>query len=99
MEAERREIGDRAHAPAAVLGAEGMRRVLDEAQAALARERAEPVEVGRLAGIVHGDEGARARRHPLRDIRGIDVQRVGAHVGEDRRAAVIEHARWRMPRR
>ena len=91
MEAEGRQVGERAHPPAPVLGAERMRRVLDEREPAVAREGAERVEVSRLAGVVDGHDGAGAPGEPGRDVGGVHVQRVAPHVGEDGDPALVQH--------
>ena len=55
-----------------------------------ARELPQLVEVGRVAGEVHGDDGPRPGRELLEHARGVEGERVRPHVGEDRRRPLVE---------
>ncbi len=56
------------------------------------------VQIGRLAGEMHGDDRLRPRGDRSRDQRGVDVQVVRLHVHEDRRgAAMDDDVRGRRP--
>ncbi len=78
IEAEAAEVAEAAAAAALVLGAVGLRGVLDDDQAALPRDGEDRVHVGRLAVEVHRDDRLRARRDGGLELR--RVHRVGARV-------------------
>ena len=65
------------------VGAERLRRVLDEREA----ERGEVGELRRAAEQVHGHDRLGARRDPRGHVLRIEVQRHGVDVGEDRSRA------------
>ena len=96
MKAETAEIPDRPERPAAEGGADPVRRVLDQAEPAGTGEPAEPVHVARDATVVHGDDRPGALGQGCLDRVGVDVQRVGRDVDEDRaRAGAHEGVRRR----
>ena len=86
IEAEAREIADRADHPAAIGGAESVRGVFDDAQPC-SRAIAECVEVARKAGVVDGHHGSGPRRDQAGDVVEVERDRVGSDVAEDRAGA------------
>ncbi len=91
VEAPGGQVRDGAHAPPPVLGAQRVRGVLDERDAAGPGQRAERVEVARLPRVVHRHHRPGARGDPALHLGRIQVERVGPHVREHRRAAPVEH--------
>ena len=87
VEAEDLDIAEAADAPALILRADGVRRVLDHAQVVLFRDRVERIEVNGQSRKVHRHDGARALRDRFLDLRHIHVVGAGLHVHEDRFAA------------
>ena len=69
----------------------GARRVLDEAQAMLTRDRDQRRKVARHAELMHGKDGFRFRRDGVGHQRRIDVAGLLLHVDEDRNGAAIAH--------
>jgi hypothetical protein len=90
MEAEGGEIGLAAHGMPGHLGTQRMGGVLDDGEAARAAQRGEGLHVAGMAGEVHAHHGAGARPDARGHGLGIDVERVGPHVGKDRDATLIE---------
>src|SRR5918992_76712 len=91
------EAEDRRHAVAAdgnalVLGAKGLRGVLDQRQAVPLRDRAQLVELARVAEDVDRDDRLRARRDRRLDGRRIHVQRARIDVRENGDAALEDEA-------
>ena len=99
MEAEGRQVGERAQPPPPVLGAQRVRGVLDQQQPAVAREGADLVERRGLAREVHGHDGARPRRDLGCDVGGIHAERVATYVGEHGRPALVEDGVGRRRKR
>jgi hypothetical protein len=98
MEAEDGRVAARADLDAPVDGAQRVRRVLDDPEAVPHRQRPQRGHVGRLAGEVHRDQRARGGRDPARDVGGVDAQRLGVDVGEDRaRTAQLDDVGRRRP--
>ena len=60
-----------------------MRRVLDDGETTRPRELEDRFHVTGLAADVDGDDGFRPTRQPRLDGAHIDVQRIGADVGQD----------------
>ena len=77
----RRTAPDRA---AAVRRPEGMRGILDECKVVTLGDRTQRVEVDRLPGEVYGYDRARPAGYGVRHGVGIDVQRAGIDVHENR---------------
>ena len=92
VEAEGHGVGAGADETAPVAGRHGVRGVLDHREPMRRRQLTDAVEVGRVAGVVHGENGAGARRDRRGDERGIDVQGVRLHVHQDGPGAhVLDH--------
>ena len=87
VEGERPEGADRPQRPAAVGGVDALRGVLDEQQVVRLRQRAEGVHVTGDPAVVDGDDRPRALRDGVGGALGVDVQRGGIDVDEDRRRA------------
>jgi hypothetical protein len=79
VEREARGVRDRANLAAAVLGLDGVGRVLDDRDPG----RQERVEIRGLTGEVDGHDRLRARRDRLDRERRVDVEVLVAHVDED----------------
>ncbi len=82
----------RADGAALVLGAERLARVLDQDEAVLLGERAERVELARVAEDVDGDDPLRPRRDRRLDRGRIEVHRPLVDVGEHRRRTLVDEA-------
>ena len=79
-----------------VAGADGLRAILDQVDAAICRELLQGGEVHQLAEQVNRDDGLRARRDPAFDFLGIKAKRAGIDVGEDDlRAHLVDRLRRR----
>src|SRR5436309_1580183 len=78
------ECADRA---AAMFGSEGLSGILDDGNPAAAGNLEDGSKVGRLPVEVHRNNGLGALGDERFNVRGIDVERVGAAVGEDRSRA------------
>ncbi len=75
-----------------MVGGAGARgRVLDEEQAVSAGDGPQVVVVGALAERVDRHDAHRTLAHRSPDGGGVDGPRVGAHVGEHRRRARVQH--------
>ncbi len=92
IEGERRVDPVRTDRLALVLGAEGLARILDEHEAVLVGDRAQLVELARVAVDVDADDRLRARRHSCFDGRGVHVQRARVDVGKDGCPAFLDEA-------
>ena len=76
-----------------------VRGVLDQPQPVLPADALERGEVGRVARVVHGHDGPRARRDGGRDRIGIEAQRGRVDVDEHgARACAHDHVRGGRPR-
>jgi hypothetical protein len=69
--------------------------ILEHEQAVPAGDGHDGVHVGRLAGEVHGDDGARPRCDRGLDGAGVDVERLQVDVHEHRHAVGLDHRRCR----
>ena len=69
--------------PAPVSAEQAVRVVLDDRDAAARRDREDGVHLAADAGVVHGHDGPGARRDETLELALVQVQRVGADVGED----------------
>ena len=99
VEAEGDGIVPRADETAVVLGRDGVRRVLDDVEPMLSRQLPERTEVRGMAGVVHGKDGARARRDRRGDRGRGDVERVRLHIREHRpRPHVLDDVHRRRER-
>jgi len=81
MKAEYHEIAEAADQTAAMARADGMRSVLDHAQAVLARERIQRVLVHRQPRKMHRHDGARPRSY--RGAHEVDIEVAGIQVDVD----------------
>ena len=84
------DVAEGAAVLALVVGAHGLRRVLDHHEVVPARDIHDRVHVGDAPAPVHGHDGLGLRRDLLLDLGGIDVL-VLAHVGIDRRGAHVRN--------
>src|ERR1051325_11787512 len=91
MEAERDEVAEAAEQPAAPVGAEGLRRILDHAQLVAPRDGVEPIAVDRQAGKIDRDDGARRARHGALERGKVDIARARIDVDEYRTGTHLEH--------
>ena len=82
----------RADRRAAVLGAERLARVVDQREPVPVGDRAQLVELARVAEDVDGDDRARTRRDRGLDRGGVEVERARIDVGEDWRGALVDRA-------
>ncbi len=82
----------RAEPLALVPRAERLARVVDQREAVLRRNRADLVELARIAVDVDRDDRLRARRDRRLDRGGIHVQRPRVDVGEHRSRALVDEA-------
>ena len=99
LQAERREVPERAHAPALVEGARRLRAVFDQAQVVAPRDVEEAVQVGRSAEQVYDDDRLRPLGDPLLDRPRIEREGLLFDVGEDRDRRALEHAAQGRPPR
>ena len=90
VEAEAREIRDRADLAGVGLRLDGVRRVLDQREVVQVGERTEAPHVGRVAAQVHDDDPASAGRDGGLDGVGVEIARNRIHVGEHRRGARVD---------
>ncbi len=84
-----------------VAGGQRVGRVLDDAKAPRSPpgQRAQCVEVGRMTGVVHGQDRAGARGDRCLDLARVDVQRVRLDVHQyGSRANVLDHVHGRRER-
>jgi len=79
-------------AAALVLRTERLAGILDQRKAMLLGDRAQRIELARVAVDVDGDDRLRARRHRRLDGRGVEVERARVDVGEDGHAALVDEA-------
>ncbi len=77
------DVAERTGAPALVARANGLRAVLNHRQALLACELHDWVHVRGQAVEVNHNDGASARSHTARNLRGVDVVGVGMNIRED----------------
>ena len=84
VEAEARERAQRADHPAFVARRNGMRGVLDHDQPTLARDLLDRIHVTDLTREVHRDDRFRPRGDRSLDRAGIDIQRLGIAIHENR---------------
>ena len=88
VEAEAGEVADGADlAAVGEPGLRGVSGVLHEPKAVLGAGCLERVQIARVACVVHGHHGARARRHGCGDGRRVEAQRGLVDVAEDRPGA------------
>ncbi len=92
MEAENRHVRNRASRTLAIFRAQSMTRVFDHDEPVVTGNLLDRLQIGWMSRIRHGKNRARPGRHLLRDLRRIDVERVGANIGKDRRGALIQNA-------
>ena len=93
LDGMKRETGDIAQCPDLTILVDRARRmagIRDDANAAAARDLAQRVVIGGLAGIIHRHNGLGARRKALLYRCRIDQQRVFFNIGENRRGAFID---------
>ena len=83
IEAEAADVAGGAHAPAAVARARRLARVLDDGEAAPARQRDDGIHVRGMPEQVHGQDRARARRERRLQRRGRHVVGLGVDLRED----------------
>jgi hypothetical protein len=64
-----------------------VRRILDQHEAVPSLQLEDRIEVDRMAGEVHDDDGPGARGDRCGELHRIDVEGLGIDVGQDRRGA------------
>jgi hypothetical protein len=92
VEGEDRARAVRAERCTAIDGAERLTRILDEREAVLVRDRAQLVELARVAVDVDRDDRLRPRRDRSLYRTGIEVQRACVDVREHRDPALVDEA-------
>ena len=89
VKAERNRIWPRADVHALVFRRQSVRCVLDEDEVVPPRDLSQVVELGRVAGVVHGDDRSGASAHRFLHECGVDVERVGLDVDHDGSSAYV----------
>ena len=85
MKADGGEVSQGTERSPFVAGEKGLRRIFDDEQIVAPRNGEDRVHVAANAGVVHGNDGARARPDRGFNHTFINVERVRPHVHEDRR--------------
>lgn len=90
VEGEAGEVRNGADRLAPMDGAEGVAGVLDEGEAVLICQGAKGREVGRVAGVVHGDDSAGPRCDAVGDVAWGEGEGLGVQVGKNGGGAEVE---------
>ena len=89
VEAERDRVRTRADVNTFVLRGKRVRCVLDQDEVVPPRDLSQVVELGRVTGVVHGDDRSGASAHRFLHECGVDVERVGLDVDHDGSGAYV----------
>src|ERR1700728_4995823 len=90
MKTEAGHVGDAAGAALPVFGAERVGGIFDHSQSMRCREIQNRVQIRRMARVIYRKDGSCAWSNLRRDFLRIKVERIGAHVGENRNRALVE---------